>query len=83
MLGIAWNSQSDIFSYAVNVNMKFGSPLTKRTVLSSVAQIFDLLGLVGPTILKAKIFMQHLWQLQLSWDQQIPEDLQVAWFNFI
>jgi hypothetical protein len=42
--------------------------ITKRTILSLTAQIFDPLGLVGPIIMKAKIIIQKLWSLQLGWD---------------
>ncbi|KAJ8883710.1 hypothetical protein PR048_015564 [Dryococelus australis] len=40
--------------------------------LSDISQIIYPLGLIGPVILKAKLLMQELWQLQLEWDASLP-----------
>lgn len=42
-------------------NFKFSDVLTKRTVYSEIAQLFDPLGLCGPVVFPAKVFMQSLW----------------------
>lgn len=59
------------------------SKTTKRTILSTLAQIFDPLGLIGPTLIKAKIIVQELWKLQLDWDQEIPDYLKQRWDEFL
>ncbi|XP_070139201.1 uncharacterized protein [Drosophila bipectinata] len=46
---------------------------TRRIVLSSVAWFNDPLGLVGPVIAKAKIFLQKLCREKLSWDESLPQ----------
>lgn len=38
-----------------------GKAITKRTVLAELSTLFDPLGLIIPVIVKAKIFMQDLW----------------------
>ena len=81
-LGLEWNANSDTFHYTIQPNTNL-SRITKRTVLSSISQIFDPLGLVGPAIMKAKILMQRLWQLQIGWDESLPSNLHSAWYNFI
>lgn len=43
--------------------------------------IFDPLGLVGPVITSAKIFMQVLWQLKLNWDESLPQAHYTQWFQ--
>ena len=35
-------------------------------MLSRIAQLFDPLGLLGPVILKAKLFLQALWKLDIG-----------------
>ncbi|GFQ78113.1 integrase catalytic domain-containing protein [Trichonephila clavata] len=57
-LGLLWNSFSDTFTYKVSVRKT--PRFTKRDVLSQIARIYDPLGLLGPVISKAKIFMQQL-----------------------
>lgn len=56
--------------------------MTKRFILSRVAQIFDPLGLVGPIIVRAKLFIQRLWQTKLEWDEAISGTLLADWNCF-
>ncbi|XP_076664815.1 uncharacterized protein LOC143367133 [Andrena cerasifolii] len=80
-LGIFWNAREDNISYTVNSNIT--ERITKRTILSSIARIFDPLGLLGPVTITAKIIMQQLWQLQLDWDESLPIKLHTEWNTFI
>ncbi|GFS53088.1 integrase catalytic domain-containing protein [Trichonephila clavipes] len=52
-------------------------------VLSTIARIFDPLGLLGPIITWAKIFMQRLWLLELGWSDELPFKEQKKWRRFI
>ncbi|XP_076246260.1 uncharacterized protein LOC143186468 [Calliopsis andreniformis] len=58
------------------------SKITKRNILSEIAQIFDPLGLIGPVTVKAKLLMQELWQLQINWDESLPQDFHTRWVTF-
>ncbi|GFT37665.1 integrase_H2C2 domain-containing protein [Trichonephila clavipes] len=62
---------------------KANSSFTKRMVLSTIARIFDPLGLLGPIITWAKIFMQRLWLLELGWSDELPFKEQKEWRRFI
>lgn len=57
--------------------------ITKRTVLSKIAQIFDPLGLLSPTIISAKLLMQNIWRQNLDWDCILPTELETQWAHFI
>lgn len=76
-LGLYWDSKNDIFKYSIQMTMK-GS-VTKRNILSCIAQIFDPLGLIAPVVITAKIVIQRLWQLKLSWDESVPLDVLTKW----
>lgn len=76
-LGLLWDPSNDKLKYRVNFSDT--RKITKRTILSLIAQIFDPLGLVGPAIIQAKIIMQRLWSLQLDWDETVPQELHHAW----
>lgn len=80
-LGMLWNCSSDTFTYNVSTN-KSTIFLTKRDILSQIASIFDPLGLLGPIITRAKIFMQQLWQLKVDWSEQLPLDVIKEWQDF-
>ena len=47
---------------------------TKRDVLHCIASVFDPLGLLAPVVVKAKVFLQGLWEKKLEWDDQIPQE---------
>ncbi|XP_076231248.1 uncharacterized protein LOC143177269 [Calliopsis andreniformis] len=79
-LGITWNARQDSINYSVN--LPSSKKHTKRTVLSSIAKIFDPLGLLGPITITAKIFMQRLWQLKLDWDESLPTNLHTEWTTY-
>ena len=51
-------------------------------MLSRVAQLFDPLGLIGPVLDKANLFLQALGKLETSWDEAIPLQLHHAWNDF-
>ena len=46
--------------------------LSKRTVLSRFAKVFDPLGWLAPIVAKAKICMQSMWLLGKDWDSVLP-----------
>ncbi|GFU62396.1 DUF1758 domain-containing protein [Trichonephila clavipes] len=80
-LGIAWKSKTDCFNFKVEVEQN--AHPTKRSVLSIIARLFDPLGLLGPVITKAKIFMQQLWTLQIDWSERLPEKEASEWKEFV
>ncbi|XP_066259137.1 uncharacterized protein [Euwallacea similis] len=81
MLGISWDPELDTLKYAVNVRFD-STHATKRTILATISQIFDPLGLIGPALIKAKLIIQELWRLQLDWYQEVPHDLRQRWEEF-
>ncbi|GBO31665.1 hypothetical protein AVEN_22673-1 [Araneus ventricosus] len=78
-LGILWDHLTDCFSFKV-----LPSPqITKRAVSSNIARIFDPLGLLGPVITVAKIFLQRLWKLKIDWNDYLPEREAEEWERFL
>ncbi|GFX37826.1 uncharacterized protein TNCV_3116741 [Trichonephila clavipes] len=47
-----------------------------------IARLYDPLGLIGPIVTKAKIFIQELWKIKLDWSEQLPLDAMEEWMNF-
>lgn len=80
-LDLIWNTKLDTFQYQINLK-PHSSRLTKRIILSIVSQIFDPLGLVGPTTIQAKLLLQTLWRLKIGWDDPVPIELRSQWMPF-
>lgn len=81
-LGLIWNPDLDCFQFTVSPSIATSSTITKRTVLSDISKLFDPLGLLGPIIVKAKMFIQKLWLLKLNWDDTLPERERNFWQSF-
>uniref|UniRef100_A0A0A9YT02 Pol polyprotein n=1 Tax=Lygus hesperus TaxID=30085 RepID=A0A0A9YT02_LYGHE len=74
-----WDPNSDCFSYEVSVPP---TGFTKRTILSTIARLFDPLGFLSPAIFYAKCTLQGTWQLQVGWDEKVPPDICSLWTQF-
>ncbi|XP_055916655.1 uncharacterized protein LOC129949299 [Eupeodes corollae] len=80
-LGIKWFPVDDYFSYQ-NLQPTTDAT-TKRSMLSTIAKLFDPLGWISPCIITAKIMMQRLWELGCDWDEPIPPALEKDWNAFL
>lgn len=80
-LGLTWSCQNDTLRYNIQISGK-DKGVTKRTILSMIAKIFDPLGLLSPVIIIAKMLMQRLWDTKVSWDEPLPHSVQISWNRF-
>lgn len=80
-LGTVWKPADDTISYDFDVKSP-SSSITKRTILASIGRLFDVLGLVSPVIVKAKLILQSVWRIHLDWDEEVPNHLAQTWLNF-
>ncbi|XP_017797537.1 PREDICTED: uncharacterized protein LOC108578673 [Habropoda laboriosa] len=70
-LGIYWNSSDDSIGYAVSTTADT-TRITKRSISSEIAKIYDPLGLLGPVIILAKLLLQRIWTMKIDWDESLP-----------
>ncbi|XP_044312743.1 uncharacterized protein LOC123037186 [Drosophila rhopaloa] len=77
-LGLAWDPATDRLLFSFEGLQSTLNP-TRRIVLSSIARLYDPLGLVGPVITRSKIFLQKLCREKLSWDESLPQALHSDW----
>jgi len=80
VLGLSWQPQSDILNFVLLPPKVRG--ITKRSVLSEIAQLYDPLGLIAPVVVRAKIFIQELWLAKVDWDTPLSLELQNRWITF-
>ena len=65
VLGVSWCPQTDNFCFDIK-SSEIKGLITKRTILSTLASIFDPIGWLAPVIITAKILLQSLWFLKVS-----------------
>ncbi|GFV50345.1 uncharacterized protein TNCV_1068571 [Trichonephila clavipes] len=80
-LGVSWKSQDDCFIFKIAVEFK--DSYSKRCVLSTIARLFDPLGILGPVVTRAKIFMQSLWSLKIDCINELPSERAKEWHRFL
>ncbi|XP_029172993.1 uncharacterized protein LOC114941956 [Nylanderia fulva] len=80
ILGLSWLPTEDSFRLTVKFN--FPTALTKRSILSCIASLYDPLGWAAPVVINAKIILQELWLLHCDWDAPLPNELSQRWNAF-
>jgi len=80
-MGLSWKSNDDTYQYKID-KVNNNKVITKHTVLSTIATIFDPLSLIGLVVVKAKMFMQQLWTNKIGWDENLPQSLYVEWDTY-
>ena len=75
-LGVVWDTSSDCFVYEV---VKRDIADTRRKILSLIASLFDPIGFLAPFLVRAKIFLQQVWQLGIGWDDTLPPEFLKEW----
>ena len=81
MLGLEWDCVRDLIRFEFdNLSEKAQNlELTKRNVLSLLACIFDPLGLLSPTVAKAKLLFQDICISGLDWEDVLFRSLKERW----
>lgn len=80
VLGLRWDPEADLFGYHVEIEQ---DKVTKRAILSTIARLYDPVGILSPVIFWAKGFMQELWCNRLSWDSPVSSVLAAKWNQFL
>ena len=80
-LGIEWNAHKDHFRLTV-ASLQDTNNMTKRALVSDIAKTFDVLGWFSPTIIKAKILLQRVWESKIGWDDLLPQAIHQSWIQW-
>ena len=84
LLGLHWNISSDKVSFIPKqIDSTADSAITKRKVLQCSSIIFDPLGVLSPVTIRAKLFMQQLWQKKVGWDEPLEQSVRDKWNNIV
>ena len=73
ILGHCWNKASD--NFRPNFEVSLQDPVTKRSILSAAAKLWDPLGIFAPLTLNLRLLLKSLWQLEISWDATFPNSI--------
>ena len=74
VLGVKWDTTVDTIFVQPTTRVTNTKSTTLRTILSTVARVFDHLGIVAPFVIKLKILLQNMWKSGISWDKTVPSE---------
>ncbi|XP_058798035.1 uncharacterized protein LOC131668142 [Phymastichus coffea] len=81
-LGVHWNPSSDAFSFSASILSRSEKKLTKRSIYSDIARLYDPLGWLAPVTVLAKIIMQDLWIEKCDWDEPLSAEICDRWQSY-
>ena len=76
LLGVPWDRKHDTISVTLTPDAE---PVTKRSILSKLARIYDPLGLASPTTLTGKLVYRSACDSKMPWDADLQEPLRKKW----
>lgn len=83
VLGVLWDPKSDEFHFEVNAKHQVDCKVTRRTMLSFSASMYDPLGLLSPITVIGKMLFQDATRLKLNWDENILADMSRRWREWL
>ncbi|XP_031549036.1 uncharacterized protein LOC116286627 [Actinia tenebrosa] len=78
-LGIHWDVEQDTFNL---VTSSKAHPENRKGVLSSVATVYDPLGIASPLLLPGREINQELCHRRYDWDENLPPDILASWIEW-
>ena len=81
-LGIRWHVSRDMFYYVSNIVIGT-KPITRRSILSQVASLYDSLGLIIPVVITGRMIMQDVTRLKMGWDEPVSSDIVNLWTSWV
>ena len=80
ILGLPWNKAKDILKVDCP---QIHADATKRSILASLAKVYDPLRLVSPTTLTGKLIYRDVCDTKSAWDAPVTSQLNSRWKKWI
>ena len=74
VLGLRWDRLQDSLFCDISASPVDIEMVTKRTVLSAISRIFDLIGFTVPALLPPKSLLQESWAAKLTWEEESHDE---------
>lgn len=83
VLGMVWLPKSDEIRFNLRTRDELHQDIpTKRMVVGEIARLYDPIGQLSPVVIRAKVTIQELWRVGISWDDKLPPEEAVKWYRF-
>ena len=75
VLGIKWYPQEDALGVSPIRFADDNHAISKRSLVSNVAKIYDPLGIYLPVTIRGRILVQDVWRRKVDWDTHVDSDI--------
>ena len=81
VLGLSLGSKNDEFKFSFKnlIDLASELPVTKRSVLSIAAKIYDPLGVISPIVIPIKVLFQQSCRTKGHWAQELDDNHTPIW----
>ncbi|XP_011312742.1 uncharacterized protein [Fopius arisanus] len=80
ILGLSWHPNSDNFVFSTKSSQNL--TVSKRIILSEIAQLYGPLGFLSPVVIRGKMLLQEIWIEKLGWDDDVSPQIAHRWNSF-
>ena len=96
VLGIFWDTQTDEMFFQFDEKILSDEKVTKRTIMSQSAMLYDIMGWFQPFTVVYKMLLQEVWQLEdtnaphkkgspprkIDYDRELEGELRSRWIKW-
>ena len=75
-LRLKWDHTNDTLVVSSGTSCAITKSVTQCLVLSLVSKVFDIIGLVAPFTVRARLLLKDIWLVSgQHWDDELPQDI--------
>ena len=78
-LGVKYLPSEDVLMFSFYQKMDDTECESRRTVLQQLHRVYDPLGMLSPFTVTAKQIFQKTWMTTGTWDEELPQELELEW----
>lgn len=82
-----WNRSKDVFTFEMSAMNDYCTTMRHQTslkiVLSITTRVYDVLCLVSPVAMTARLIIQKIWKKRLERDQKLPLEVKTDFWTFV
>ena len=80
-LGLYWDYSND--SWYINEPEFQIENITKRSILSDIARLYDIMGFLAPLTVQGRLYVQDCWENDFNWDECLTDEMNQKWFTLV
>ena len=85
VLGIPWDQNNDklVLNLSFFAHAAAEEKVTKRVVISTIARLFDPLGIAAPACVLLKQLFQEICKMKIGWDDCLPSEISIRFQHIV